>query len=126
MTKSTLNTCYAMDDRHAKVYLFSLVVKQWRAGKGVPVAWMLTPHETQYPIMNWLRRVRSSVPSFVPETFVLDCSDTEATVARLAFADACRGEYDHYGERRTSRVFEYNVVMQYIWPSYLSRTEPAQ
>ncbi|KAI0993531.1 hypothetical protein K3495_g14653 [Podosphaera aphanis] len=82
---STHNTCYALDDTHRKAYLYTIVVKHDVAGKGVPVAFMITSSEAQGPLASWLLWLKQSVNLVESPIFMIDCSKTEMAAITSAF-----------------------------------------
>ncbi|GAA5950286.1 hypothetical protein JCM10213_003867 [Rhodosporidiobolus nylandii] len=78
---STHNTSYAHDPLD-KAFLYTLVAKHGPTGKGIPVCFMLTPSETQYPVTAWLRWLSDELPTFRPRFIMADCSATEAAAVR--------------------------------------------
>lgn len=82
---STYNTCYALDDNSRKAYLYTIVVKHDRAGKGVPVAFMLTSSEAQGPLTSWLLWLKHSLPLEKSPIFMIDCSKTEMAAINTVF-----------------------------------------
>ncbi len=82
---STHNTCYALDDTHRKAYLYTIVVKHDVAGKGVPVAFMITSSEAQGPLASWLLWLKQSVNLVESPIFMIDCSKKEMAAITSAF-----------------------------------------
>lgn len=63
-----------------------MVVKNLATGKGSPVAFMITPSEAQYAIMDFLRWLKAM--GFIPNCWMIDCSDTEVAGIRSAYGMA--------------------------------------
>lgn len=60
-----------------------MVVKNLATGKGSPAAFMITPSEAQYAIMDFLRWLKRM--GFIPNCWMIDCSDTEVAGIRSAY-----------------------------------------
>lgn len=80
---STHNTCFSATGKEEKAYLYTVVVKNLATGKGSPVAFMITPSEAQYAIMDFLRWLKAM--GFIPNCWMIDCSDTEIAGIRSAY-----------------------------------------
>lgn len=78
---STHNTCFSAAGREEKAFLYTIVLKNLATGKGCPASFMLTPVETQYPIIQWLRWLLVAL-GFKPDCWMIDCSDTEVAGIR--------------------------------------------
>ncbi|KZV59651.1 hypothetical protein PENSPDRAFT_561269, partial [Peniophora sp. CONT] len=61
-------------------------------GKGVPAAFMLSPTESQWPIIDWLswliKPVAAGGLGYMGKCWMIDCSDTEAAAIRAAIPGA--------------------------------------
>lgn len=82
---ATHNTCISLEDRHRKAFLYTILVKHDVAGCGIPVAFMVTNSETQWPLAMWLNSLR--VHSLLPTSpkFMIDCSATEIAAIESSF-----------------------------------------
>ncbi|KIJ25140.1 hypothetical protein M422DRAFT_273916 [Sphaerobolus stellatus SS14] len=81
---STHNTCKG--PLREKMFLSTILARDRVTGKGVPLAWMITNLESHYPLVQFLKWLRTEC-SFSPRTIMIDCSDTEALAIKLAFSD---------------------------------------
>lgn len=84
---STHNTCFSTGNTEEKAFLYTIILKNLTTGKGSPAAFMLTPSEAQYPIIQWLRWLHTKF-NFNPNCFMIDCSDTETAAIRVTFGAA--------------------------------------
>lgn len=82
---STHNTCYALDDRSRKAFLYTIVVRHSTAGCGVPIAFMITSSETRLPLERWLKWLKLNTHLTESPTFMIDCSVTEVAGINAAF-----------------------------------------
>ncbi|KAJ7660131.1 hypothetical protein DFH06DRAFT_1472232 [Mycena polygramma] len=74
---STHNTCFSAAGKEEKAFLYTVVVKNLATGKGSPAAFMITPSEAQYTIIDFIRWLRTEC-GFLCTTWMIDCSDVEA------------------------------------------------
>ncbi len=82
---STHNTCYALNDKGRKAFLYSIVVKHDEGGCGIPVAFMITSSETQRPLARWLMWLKQILPLHNTPIFMIDCSSTEMAAIGSVF-----------------------------------------
>ena len=85
MVDSTHKTCYALEDSRKNAFLYTIVVKHDKAGRGIPAAFMVTSSETQRPLAEWLKWLKYSLPLDVSPIFMIDCSRTEMAAISTAF-----------------------------------------
>ncbi|KAI1007824.1 hypothetical protein K3495_g395 [Podosphaera aphanis] len=82
---STHNVCYSLEGRGRKAFFYSISVKHDAAGRGIPVAFMITDSETQRPIARWLNWLKEKVLFQKDPKFMIDCSATEMSAIRSVF-----------------------------------------
>jgi len=79
---STHNTCHWKNDE--KVFLSTVLTRDCVTGRGVPLAFMLTNLESHCPLKHFLKWLRRET-GICPNTFMIDCSDTEALAINESF-----------------------------------------
>ena len=73
---ATHNTCISLEDRNRKAFLFTILVKHDTAGCGIPVGFMITNSETQWPLARWLNLLREKYLMPLSPKIMIDCSAT--------------------------------------------------
>ncbi|KAI1001640.1 hypothetical protein K3495_g6560 [Podosphaera aphanis] len=82
---STHNTCYTLNDKGRKAFLYSIVVQHDKGECGIPVAFMITSSETQRPLARWLMWLEQILPLQNTPIFMIDCSSTEMAAIGSVF-----------------------------------------
>lgn len=80
---STHKTCFGLA-RDEATYLFTILVKDQKTGRGAPVAFMLSNSGRSRVIADFLRKVRAFT-SFEPRQAVIDCDQAETAALRAVW-----------------------------------------
>jgi hypothetical protein len=64
--------------------LYTIVVRSQRTGKGVPLAWMVTNSNAQYPPRFWLEWLKEE-HNFQPKSVMIDNCDAEIKAINCAY-----------------------------------------
>lgn len=103
---ATHKTC--VDGNGDECFLYTLVVRSEKTGRGAPVCWMITNSSTHHPVETWLSWLKNDM-DYTPGTIMIDNSDVEIKAIEQSYGDRCRINLCHW---HILRAWRKNLIFK--------------
>lgn len=116
---ATHKTC--VDGNGDECFLYTLVIRSEKTGRGAAVCWMITNSSMHHPVEAWLNWLKNDM-NFTPGTIMIDNSDVEIKAIEGSYGDQCRINLCHW---HILRAWRKNLIFK-LAPKPNNKASPEQ